>query len=123
MSLTDHGPTSNYFNVTPWERLQESTAVGSGHNAIVENDDNAAVTFRSNQAPYALAKFKDRLRQRIFREGIAAALLDQFEFCFDEGMIGHGKRQARNDDIRKRLARDIDAAPKAVRAEQDTARG
>ena len=33
-------------------------------------------------------------------------------------MIRHGKRQPRDDDILQRVARHIDALPKAVRAEQ-----
>jgi hypothetical protein len=53
-----------------------------------------------------------------FAEGIAAARLDGFQPRFDEGMIRHGKRQARDDDIAQRVARHIHALPEAVRAEQ-----
>src|ERR1700726_4415875 len=37
-------------------------------------------------------------------------------------MVRHGKRQPGDDHIRKRLTRNIDTAPKAIRPEQDTAR-
>src|SRR5213595_394323 len=110
------------FHRTLWERLHKGAAVGFCHDAIVEDDNDAAVAFGSNQAAYPLSKFEDRFGQGILSERIAAALLDQFQFGFDERMIGHGKRKTCNDHIRKRLARNIHAAPKAVRAKEDSSR-
>src|SRR5438128_11828232 len=37
-------------------------------------------------------------------------------------MIGNGERKAGDDHVRKRFTRNIDTAPKAVRAKEDTAR-
>src|SRR5260370_15116360 len=116
------GRLLDYFHRTFRQRLHEGAAVGFGDDAIVEDDDDAAVARRPDQATNALSKFQDRLRQRVFREGIAAALLDQLEFGFDQRMIGHRKRKTRDDYVRKRLARNIDAAPKAARAKEDSSR-
>src|SRR6266436_1879675 len=116
------GGTSDYFHRTFRQRLHEPTAVGFGHDAIVEDYDNSAVAFSSNQATYALSKFKNRFRQRVFRKRIAAALPDQLEFGFDQRMIRHRKRKTRDDHIRKRLPWNIHAAPKAVRAKEDSSR-
>src|SRR5262249_43566656 len=110
------------FHRALWQRLHEGPAVRPRHDAIVENDDDATVTLCSNQTTHALAKFQDRFGQGILGERIAAAPLDEFEFRFDERMIGYGKRKARNDNIAKRLARNIHAAPKAVSAKQHAAR-
>jgi hypothetical protein len=101
--------------------LQEGSAIGSGQDATVEDDNDTTVTSCSDQAAHALSQFQDRFRQRIFSERIAAALLDQFEFRFDQWMIRHGKWQTRNNYIRERLARDIDAHPKTVGAKKNAA--
>ena len=52
----------NNFYRTFGQRLHEGPAVRPRHDAIVENDDDAAVAFCSNQSTDTLAKFKDRLR-------------------------------------------------------------
>jgi hypothetical protein len=112
---------SNYFYRTLRQRLQEGSAIGSGQDATVEDDNDTMVTPCSDQAANTLSKFQDRFRQRIFSEGIAPALLDQFKFCFDQWVIGYGKWQTRNNYIRERLAGDIDAHPKTVGAKKNAA--
>ena len=110
------------FHRTLRERLHESATVGSGQNATVEDDNYTVITLCSDQAAYALSQFQDRFRQRIFSEWIAAALLDQFEFRFDQWVIGHGKWQTRNNYIRERLAGDIDAHPKTIGPKEHASR-
>src|SRR4030095_1670409 len=108
---------------TFWQRLQEGAAVGSGHNTIVQDDDDAAVALCPDQAAYTLSEFQDSFRQRIFSERITPALLNQFEFRFYQWRIRHSKRKTCNNHIRKGLAGDIDAHPKTVGTKKDTARG
>src|SRR6266446_4977017 len=104
------------------QRLHEGAAVGLADDAIVENNDDAAVSFGSDQAADALAQFKDCFWQGVFGERIAAARLDQLEFRFNERMIGHGKWQPCDNHIRKRFARNIHAAPKTVGSKEYAAR-
>src|ERR1043166_4800647 len=63
------------------KRLHEGAAVGPGHDPIIEDDDDATVAFRADQAADALTQFQHRFRQRIFGKRIATALLDQLKFC------------------------------------------
>ena len=104
------------------QRLHERPAVGFSHDAVIENDNDAAVGLGPDQTAHALSQFQDRFRQRIFSKGIAAALLDQLEFRFYERMIRNGKRQSRDGYVLKRFAWNVDPAPKTVRAEEHTAR-
>jgi len=61
----------------------------------------------TNDAAVAFVRISRPTPGRSFRiasgtsthERIAAARLDEFEFCLDQRMIGHGKRQARYDHI------------------------
>ena len=52
-----------------------------------------------------------------------AAFLNQFELRLDQRRVWNRKRQARDNHIRERFARDIDAAPKAIRPEKHAPRG
>ncbi len=54
----------------------------------------------------------------ILIERIAAACPDRLAAGLDHGTIGRGERQLRNDDVRQRLALDVDALPEAVHAQQ-----
>src|ERR1700674_5882014 len=113
---------SDYFHRTFRKRFQKGPAVRAGHDAVVEDHDNTLIALRPNEPAYALTKFQDRLGQRIFREGIAATRLHQFQLRFDQGMIRHRKRQSCDDDIRERFARNIDTHPKTIGPEKDAAR-
>src|SRR5215211_722814 len=81
------------------QRLHERAAVGFGYDAVIENDNHAAIGFGPDQTAYALSQFQDRFRQRLFSKRIATALLDQLKFRFYERMIRDGKRQSRDDHI------------------------
>src|SRR5947207_11504705 len=111
----------NNFHGTFRQRLQKGPAIGPGENATVEDDNDTMITLCSDQTTSALSQFQNRFRQRIFSERIAPAFLDQFKFRFDQWMVGHGKRQTRNNYIGERLAGDIDAHPKTVRAKKNAA--
>src|SRR6266571_8886109 len=67
--------SSDYLHRTFRERLHERAPVGPSHDPVVEDDDDAAIAFCSDEVANALSKFQDRFRERIFRERIAAALL------------------------------------------------
>jgi len=64
----------------------------------------------------------DSFGQRIFREGITAALLNQLEFGYDQWMIRYGEGQPRDDRVRERFAGNIDTAPETVGVEKDAVR-
>jgi hypothetical protein len=66
-------------------------AIGFGHDAVVEDDNDAAIGSCSDQTAYPLSQFQNRFRQRIFSERVAAALLDQLQLRFYERMIRDGK--------------------------------
>src|SRR5882724_13722571 len=87
------------LNRTFWQRLHECAAVGFGHDAVVEDDNDAAIGLGPDQTAYALSQFQDRFRQRIFSKRVAAALLDELKFRFYERMIRDGKRQSRDDHV------------------------
>src|SRR5439155_944422 len=55
-------------------------------------------------------------------ECVPTARFHKLEFRFDEGVIRHSERQPCDDHIRKRLAWNIDTAPKTVGPKKDTSR-
>src|SRR4026207_1806985 len=57
------GSLSYDFHRTCRQGLQERAAVGFGHDAVVEDDNDAAIGFGSDQTAYALPQFQDRFRQ------------------------------------------------------------
>ena len=116
------GAVSNNFDRTLRQRAQKRAPVRLGHDAIIENNDDALVALGSDQAPHTLSHFQDRFRQRVLCKWVAAALIHELELRFNERMIGHGKRQPCDNHIRERLARNIDTAPKTVGAKEYTSR-
>src|SRR5882757_4671615 len=81
------------------QRLHKRAAVGFGHDAVVEDDNDAAIGLGPDQTAYPLSQFQNRFRQRKFSKRIATALLDQLKFRFYERMIRDGKRQSRDNHI------------------------
>src|SRR5437764_352615 len=71
---------SHNLHRTLRQRTHEGPSVWFRHDSIVENHDNAAITFGANKAADSLTQFQDRFRQRVFREGVATARFDIFEF-------------------------------------------
>ena len=66
----------------------------------------------------SLAEFQNGLGQRKLAEGISTARFNGFNARFDQRMVRHGERQARNDDIGKRFAGNVHALPETVRAKE-----
>ena len=64
--------------------------------------------------PPALIEFLEKVRD-VPSDGLGA--------CLQEGPVGGSEGQARDDDIRQRLALDIDALPEAIHAEQHRVAG
>src|SRR4051812_42983908 len=117
------GPRLNDFHRTFRQRLQKRASVRLRHNAVVQNHDNTVIALCPNQPSHSLAHLQDRLRQRVFREWIAAAGLDHFEARFNQRMIWNRERQPRDNHIRKRFTGNIDSHPETVRAKQHAPRG
>src|SRR5262249_48906110 len=90
---------SDNFHRAFGQRLHERATIGFGHDAVVEDDNDAAVGLGPDQTSHALSQPEDRFRQRIFSKRIAAALLDQLQFRLYERMIRYGKWQSRDDHV------------------------
>src|SRR4029077_1924387 len=111
---------SHNLHRTLRQRTHEGPSVWFRHDSIVENHDDAAIAFSANKGADSLTQFQDCFRQRVFSEGVATTRFDIFQFRLDQWMIGNGERQTRDYDIPQSVARDIDAAPEAVGAKEDT---
>src|SRR6185436_11880361 len=98
--------------------FQESFAVAFVQHAIVQNHNDPAVIFGSNQSAHTLPELQNRFGQGKLGKGIAAARFDSFQARFDKRVVGHSKRQPRDDDIGKRFTGNIDALPETVGAEK-----
>src|SRR5439155_1642240 len=83
LRMTGSKYRSHNLHRTLRQRTHEGPSVWFRHDSIVENHDNAAITFDANKAADSLTQFQDRFRQRVFREGVATARFDIFEFRLD----------------------------------------
>src|ERR1043165_4119307 len=113
--VPNHGGDSNNLHRALRQRVKKRLAILLGENAVVQHDDDAVVGLRPNQSAYALPEFQNRHGQRKLAEGIPAARLDRLDARLDEGMIRHGERQARDNDVAQRLARHVHALTEADR--------
>src|SRR5947207_15726662 len=113
---------SHNLHRTLRQRTHEGPSVWFRQDSIVENHDDAAIAFSANEAADSLTQFQDCFRQRVFSEGVATARFDIFQFRLDQGMIGNGERETPDYDSPQSDASDINAAPEAVDAKEDTAR-
>src|ERR1700730_15229056 len=59
---------SNYLDPAFWQRIHEGTAIGLGHDPVIQNHDDPAVALGSDQTTHPLAQFQHGLGQRVFRE-------------------------------------------------------
>lgn len=100
------------------EAFEEEAAVGFLDDAGVEEGDHAAVGRAADEAADALAEFHEGVGERDFVEGMAAFFADPFAAGFDDGVGGDFEGEARDDDLGKGVAGDVDAGPKAVGAEE-----
>src|SRR6266436_6047307 len=99
--------------------VDECLAILFRKDAIVQSHNDSRIRLGADQTPHSLAKFQYGFGQGEFPERIPAALFYSFDSRFDQGMIRHCERQPCDDDVRKRLPRDIDSLPKTVGPKQD----
>ena len=101
------------------EGLEEYLAVALGGDAWIEEDEDAAVLERADEAAEALLESEDRLGDLVVEEGTAAGFLDGAHAGLDDGVGGNGERQAIDDDATEGFALHVDSLPEAGGAEED----
>ena len=78
--------------------LDEDLAVLLFENAIVEQNEEAAVIERADQASEALLEGDDGSGDRVIEEGVAAAFVDGAAAGLDDGVAGDGNGDFVDDD-------------------------
>ena len=101
------------------EGLKEDLAVALGGDAGIEEDEDAAVFERANEAAEALLECEDGFGDLVVEEGTAAGLLDGAHPSLDDGIGGNGEGQAIDDDATEGFALNVDSLPEAGGAEED----
>lgn len=87
--------------------------------AGVEEDEDAAVFERADEATEALLECEDGFRDLIVKERTAAGFLDGAHAGLDDRIGGNGEGQAINDDATEGFALDVDSLPEAGGAEEN----
>lgn len=105
------------------EGLEEYLAVALASDAGIEEDEDAAVFERANEAAEALLESEDGFGNLVVEEGTAARFLDGAHAGLDDGIGGNGERQAINDDATEGFALNVDSLPEAGGAEEDRVGG
>ena len=95
------------------EGLQEDLAVALASDARIEEDEDAAIFKRANEAAEALLKGENCLGDLVVEEGAGAGFFDGAHARLDNGVRGNGERKAVDDDATEGFALDVDALPKA----------
>jgi hypothetical protein len=99
--------------------LEEDLAVALAGDAWIEEDENAAVLERANEAAEALLESEDGFRDLVVEEGTTAGFFDSAHTGLDNGVGGNGERQAINDDATEGFALNVNSLPEAGGAEED----
>src|SRR5690606_34285821 len=100
------------------QALEELLPVALLRDALVEDDGDAHVRLAADEAADALAQRDDGERHEVVVERARIALADGV----DDRVVRRRERQLVDDEPGERLARDVDAGPEALGAEQDGAR-
>ena len=87
--------------------------------AGVEQDQDAAIFERADEAAEALLEGEDGGGDLVVEEGLAAGFFDGAHAGLDDGVAGDGEGQAVDDDATERFALHVDALPEAGGAEED----
>ena len=95
------------------EAGQEGLAVSLSPDARVEEDEDAAVFKRADEAAESLLQSENGFGNLVVEEGFAAGFFYGAHAGLHYGIAGDGKRQAVNDDAAERLALHINALPEA----------
>jgi len=86
----------------------------------IEDDDNAFVSFVSDEPSETLLELQYSRWKLVIEEWVSAVLFNLFEPAGEQRLVGYGKREAYNYDAGEGLAGYVDALPEAVGAEKDT---
>ena len=89
---------------------QKLSTVALVYDAIVENQDCAAIGRGANQTPDALLELENRLRELVLQKRISTAGVDGFDSGFDHGVVGSGERELDDDDVLQGVAAHINLA-------------
>ena len=92
--------------------LKEDLAVALASNAGIEEDEDAAVFKRADEAAEALLESENGFGDLVVEEGAAAGFLDGAHASLDDGVGGNSEGKAVDDYTAKRFALDVDALPK-----------
>src|SRR5207244_8808098 len=95
-------PKLNNFDRTLRQGLHERSAIGLGHDPIVQDHNDTAIGFSSDKTADALSQFQNRFRERILSERVTAAFLNEFQLRFDQRSVRHREWQARATYVRTR---------------------
>ena len=91
--------------------IEEDAAVLFFQDAVVEQDEEAAVVEGANEASKALFEGDDGGGDLILEEGVAAFGVDGFDASGDDGIAGDGEGQTIDDDATELLALHVDTLP------------
>ena len=99
--------------------MEEDLAVALAGNAGIEEDEDASVFERANEAAEALLESEDGFGDLVVEEGTAAGFLDGAHAGLDDRIGGDSEGQAVDDDATEGFALNVDALPEAGGAEKD----
>ncbi len=104
------------------QAVKEYFAVLLAHQSLVQDGENAAVFPAANQPAKSLLQRDDGLGDLVIGEGTAPVFVDQADPGRDDGVRGHGKREAINDDRAQLGSLDVHALPKGACGEENGVR-
>ena len=105
------------------EGAEDGGAVAAAAEAAVEDGDDAAVAGGADEAAEALLEQQGGAGQGEFGEPVGALAAQVLGAGGHDGVVGHGERQAGDDDEAEGVAADIDAFPEGTQTEEDAVVG
>ena len=104
------------------QAVDEDASVLFFQDAVVEQDEKAAVVERADQASESLFQGDDSCGDLILKECVAAVGVDCFHASGDDRIAGNREGQAVDDDATQLLALYVDSLPQRRGGEQDGVR-
>ena len=92
--------------------MEKNLAVALASDARIEEDKDAAVFKRADEAAEALLESEDGFGDLVIEEGTAARLFDSSHAGLDNGIGGNGEGEAVDDDATEGFALNVYALPK-----------
>src|SRR6266545_1790426 len=94
-----------------WQRSHQLGAVTLGDNAIIRNDDSAAIGRGPNQSSKTLLQPQSRVRNHVLGERIAAPVEDCLAIRGGDRLCRNAKWKPRNEQPSKRVPWNVYALP------------